>query len=227
MPDDFVHRYGRSLVSFARETAVELKWDRGYVYADGSVSLERMVEARLITGRSRVDSELRRPPALVAVIKALKVNRLGLVADGGETLGHAVDLMVPPGLLRGDFVLVAVTEAGAYLRALDPNGREVGARYYRPRFAPPVGPAVETSDKKPPRREKRGDGAGIQKKKPATFAAEMIDWFDSLSPRQQRNKTPNALADLYLKDPSRRGTKRWASKVFANPDKYRGRSGGV
>jgi hypothetical protein len=62
--------------------------------------------------------------------------------------------------------------------------------------------------------------------KPANVAAEMVAWLDALPPERRRNyKAPNALADLYLKDPSRRGTKRYACTVFANPDKYRGRFG--
>jgi hypothetical protein len=141
VPDEFAHLYGRSLVSFAREAAGELKWDRIYVKADGSISLERMVEA-IINGGSKVDPELRRPPVLVVVFAALRANRLGLVADGDETLGHAVDLMVPPGLLRGSYVVCADTEAGAWLRAEDPNGREVGAHYFRPCFAAAVQPAA-------------------------------------------------------------------------------------
>jgi hypothetical protein len=85
-------------------------------------------------------------------------------------------------------------------------------RYYSPRFAG-----------KAPRRSDKGGTDTKKKTKPAGIAAAMVAWLDRL-PSQQRNKTPNALADLYVSDPSRRGSKRYASRVFANPDKYRGRS---
>lgn len=95
--------------------------------------------------------------------------------------------------------------------------------YYNPRFARSAAedaekPAVENT---PPYSD---EGAAAEKKpRKATLAAEMIAWLDDLPATQRRNKTPNALADLYLGVPSRRGSKRYACKVFGAPDKYRKR----
>jgi hypothetical protein len=221
MPDEFAHLYGRSLVSFAREAAGELKWDRIYVRADGSVSLELMVEA-MINGGLKVDPELRRPSALVAVLAAIRANGLGLVADGDETLGHAVDLMVPPGLLRGSYFVCADTEAGAWLRAEDPNGREVGARYFRPCFAAAVQPAaagktgtagrpsswhlVETECR---RRYKAGERhPGKVGESPKAWADVLLAWFQEnhpgappLSLKTARNNLSRLLQKLERAEP--------------------------
>jgi hypothetical protein len=79
-------------------------------------------------------------------------------------------------------------------------------------------------DKGAPARADEGD-TSAQKKPRATVGAEMVAWLDNLSPHLRAARTPNALADLYFKDESRRGSKRYACTVFAEPDKYRGRSG--
>jgi hypothetical protein len=60
------------------------------------------------------------------------------------------------------------------------------------------------------------------KPRKAIIGAEMVAWFDKL-PVRQRKKNPNQLADQYLNEPGRRGTKRYACTVFANPGKYRDR----
>jgi hypothetical protein len=92
---------------------------------------------------------------------------------------------------------------------------ETGAKaeYYSPRFAGKV-------------RSHRAKGSAAPKKKtkPASIAAGMVAWLDSLPAGSRRNKSANALADQYLSDPSRRGSKRHACEVFGNPHKYRGRS---
>jgi hypothetical protein len=99
----------------------------------------------------------------------------------------------------------------------------VDVLFYRVGTEPPVqgGNRKQAAGNTPARSDEGGAGT---KKKPANVAAEMVAWFDGLTPERQRNKTPNALADLYLSEPSRRGSKRYACTVFANPDKYRGRS---
>jgi hypothetical protein len=132
MADPFGRLHGRSLAAFCHEASRSLAWDRGYFGADGSVSLERLVEGMI--GGPPDDPALRRPPAVVEAITALRGGQLGLIADGDDSWGHAVDLAVPPGLLRGDFVLVADSEARAYLCEWDAG--EIGSRYYRPTFAP-------------------------------------------------------------------------------------------
>jgi hypothetical protein len=110
---------------------------------------------------------------------------------------------------------------------------EADRKYYGPRFAAPA--AIDDDGKRVPAKEAKNvlaqaeGGGGTKKKAKATpIAAEMIAWLDALPAKQRRNRTPNALADRYLSDPSpsRRGSKRYACTVFANPDKYRGRSSG-
>jgi hypothetical protein len=101
----------------------------------------------------------------------------------------------------------------------------VDVLFYRVGTEPPA----EGGDRKQvagttPAHSDEGAAGAKKKTKPASVAAEMVAWFDGLPPKQ-RNKTPNALADLYLREPGRRGSKRYACKVFASPDKYRARSG--
>jgi hypothetical protein len=136
MAAPFAHLYSVRLVKFCREQAPGLVWDRGYLSADGSVSLERRIEG-MMSGAPRVDPRLRSPPAIVEVYAAVRSGRLGLIADGDESLDYAVDIAVPLGLLRGGSVIDACGDEREDYVCARRGAKDILPRYYRPQFAAP------------------------------------------------------------------------------------------
>jgi hypothetical protein len=121
----------RSLFAFCREASAPWSgWDRLYWEADGSIRLGTLTED--MTGRDHpgVAPALRSPPAIAKLLADWRSGRVEMIADGGPDLGYAVDLVVPRGLARGAGVLVADSEAEAYLCGWPPS--QGGPRYLRP-----------------------------------------------------------------------------------------------
>jgi hypothetical protein len=122
-----------SLVAFCRAAATPgRKWDRLYWKADGRVSLERLVEAMIAPAVAGLPDPARSPPAIAKLLADWREGRVEMLADGGPDLQYGVGLVVPRGLALGASVLVANSEAEAFLCGWDYG--EIGPRYQRPRL---------------------------------------------------------------------------------------------
>jgi hypothetical protein len=155
--EDFIDR---EAAGFATFTPHGIDWNRVYGSADGSLSVENQIEG-LINGGARwpVPPDVRSPPNAIKRVARLRAGARKMTGDLDAGSGGAPDVTIPRTLFR-NFVFVRDPEAGSYLVACDERPREVGPRYYDPRFVEPE-PASVPEPEATLKLEEKAYNAGI------------------------------------------------------------------